>query len=222
MEKALTSLTPAISYAILCRKFQVENGRRTMILDVIRQLNWVDIFLVILFLRICYIAMNRGIVVELFKLLGAILSIYLALHYYTGGADFLNARFSLKFLPLEFLDFFVFISLAFFGYLITLILRSAFFSLVKVETVSLLNRWGGFVLGIIRGILLTGLFTYILAISTVIYFRDSVKDSYLGKTTLEIAPSVYCGLWNGLFSKFMLQEKLNQQIIDEVKEGLKK
>ena len=54
-----------------------------MIVEIIKQFNWVDIFVIILSVRVLYIAVKNGLPVELFKLLGTIAAIYLSLHYYT-------------------------------------------------------------------------------------------------------------------------------------------
>lgn len=184
------------------------------------KLKWFDFFIIILLLRICYIAVKCGIIIEIFKTLGTILAIFLSLHFYTAISESLNARFSISVIPLEFLDFLVFVLLAICGYFAFLILRMTFSRLVKIEAVSLFNKWGGLVLGILRGILLVGLVTYLLVISSVIYLKTSVKNSYLGKTTLTIAPSVYRGLWSVIVSKFSAKENYNQYV-DETENSLK-
>lgn len=184
------------------------------------KLKWFDFFIIILLLRICYIAVKCGIIIEIFKTLGTILAVFLSLHFYTTISESLHARFSISVIPLEFLDFLVFALLAICGYFAFLILRMTFSRLVKTEAVSLFNKWGGLALGILRGILLVGLVTYLLVISSVIYLKTSVNNSYLGKTTLTIAPSVYRGLWSVIVSKFSAKENYNQYV-DETENSLK-
>jgi uncharacterized membrane protein required for colicin V production len=164
--------------------------------------------------------MKTGIIVELFKLLGTLLAIFLAYHNYARLADFLLDRFAIKVVPIEFLDFMSFAVLLILGYLVCLLLRIAFFHIVKVETVSLINRWGGLVLSIGRGILFVSIIIYLLAISTITYFKDSVDASYFGKATMKIAPAVYGALWNGAVSKFMPQGEFNKNI-EEIINSLK-
>lgn len=192
-----------------------------MILNIIRQFNWVDIFVIILLFRICYIAIKSGFVVELFKSLGTVLAIYLSLHYYTALADLVTRYLSIKeSMPLEFLDFIAFIILVIIGYFIFVILRQVFSQLIKTEAAPNLNRWGGLALGIVRGILFSGLIIFILVISCVGYFKGSAQSSYLGKRLFKVAPTTYTKLWNGIASKFMTKEKFNQTIL-EVQENLK-
>jgi len=192
-----------------------------MILDIIRQWNWVDVLVIIILLRVCYTAMKTGLTVELFKLLGVILAIYLSAHYYTTLSDFAEERMNIKFIPLEFLDFLCFVILAIIGYLVFFGLREAIHRSIKMQTHPSLNRWAGLALGIGRSILLSGLVIFILVISTISYLKDSVGSSYFGKRMFKIAPATYSGLWNGFMSKFMTQEKINNTIL-EVQAGFSK
>lgn len=190
-----------------------------MLLDIIKQCNWMDIFVVILLFRICYIATKFGLPVELFKLLGTILAVYLSLHYYTGLSDGLRQRFGAEKIPLEFLDFLVFLGLSLLGYLIFVSLRLAFYRFIKMEAAPGLNRWGGLVLGLMRGFLLTGLIIFIFTISTISYLKESARSSYSGSRLSKIAPATYSVLWNKFMSKFMPQEKFNDAVL-EVQESL--
>ncbi len=52
-----------------------------MLLNIIKQLNWVDIFVLIVLLRTAYISRKAGLPREFFKLLGTVLAIYLSLHF---------------------------------------------------------------------------------------------------------------------------------------------
>jgi len=158
--------------------------------------------------------------VEIFKLLGAIAAAYLSLHYYTVLSDSLRKGLNLKFIPLEFLDFLIFVVLALVGYCTFVILRELFGRLIKMEAAPNLAKWGGLFLGICRGFLLTGLLTFILFISSVSYLKESVITSYAGKRLLNFAPAVYSGIWQGVGSKFMPGEKFNQTVL-EVQENLK-
>ena len=185
-----------------------------MLLDIIKQFNWLDIIVVIILFRICYIAVKSGLLVELFKILGTLLAIYLSLHYYTMLSDFFRNRIAVKSLPLEFLDFLSFTVLAILGYLIFVSLRDLFYHFIKMEAVPQLSKWGGLILGMGRGILLGGLIIFMLMISSVSYLKNSVKDSYSGKRLFKVAPATYSALWDNLMSKFATKEKFNSTILE--------
>ena len=190
-----------------------------MQLDTIRQFNWVDIFVVILLLRIGYIALKSGITIELFKLLGTVLATYLSLHYYISWADFIQRLSVIKNIPQELLGFFSFVILVMLGYSIFVLLRSVFYRFIKMEAVPNLNKWGGFILGIARAILLLSLIMFILVISPIGYLKNSVNGSYLGKRILKISPTTYSLIWNNLASKFMAKEKFNEAVLEVTTES---
>ncbi len=193
-----------------------------MLLEIIQQCNWVDVFIVILLLRIIYIALKNGLPIEMFKLLGVLLAIYISFHYYTLFSDWLGERLPAiqEKSPLEFLDFFVFVVLAIFTYLVFVGVRITFYRFIKMEAVPRLSQFGGLILGILRGVLLVGLIMYALVISSIAYLNGSVHKSYLGRRFFEIAPATYSKLWNSIASKFMTTEKFNNTIL-EVQEGFR-
>lgn len=188
------------------------------LLNIIKQLNWFDIFFAILLFRIGYIALKSGLPIELFKLLGTISAVYLPMHYYIRLAEFISSRISIVKIPPQILDFISFIILAIAGYFIFMLLRSIFCRFIKMEATPKLDKWGGFLLGAIRGFLLASLIMFIFVISPAGYLRKSVDNAYSGRQLFEIAPATYKGLWNGLVSKFVSNEKFNQAILEVRKE----
>jgi membrane protein required for colicin V production len=184
-----------------------------MPMDIFKEINWVDIFFVIILLRICYISIKNGMPIEFFKLLGAVAAAYLSLHYYTSLAFFLRDRF-IKNSPLELLNFASFIILAFAGYLALFLLRQIFFRLIKVEPVPGLNKWAGIIFGLSRGLLFLSLIVFVFALSPLGYMKKSVAASYSGKSIFKIAPRAYEVIWNGIFSKFATSEKFNSSVMD--------
>jgi uncharacterized membrane protein required for colicin V production len=183
------------------------------LLNSLKQFNWVDIFFVILLIRICYVAIKNGFSVELFKLLGTVSAIYLSLHYYIIFPDYIVGRIGVKNIPLEYLTFFSFVSLATLGYLIFMLLRKVFSRFIHMEAVSNLNKWGSLILSVIRSFLLISLLIFIFVIAPTDYFRNSVNNSYSGKHLFTIAPTTYTWLWNSVMSKFRTQEKFNDAIL---------
>jgi len=192
-----------------------------MLINIIKQFNWVDIFVVIVVFRICYISLKNGLAKDFFKLLGTLTAIYISLHYYIVICDLLRKYMPVEKIPLEFLDFLVFTVLAILGYLVFVLLRSIFDCFIKMEAVPRLNKWGGLVSGILRSFLLAGLIIFMLAISSIGYLKKSTEDSYFGKRFFNIAPNTYSWLWNAVASKFMTAEKFNNKVT-ELQQGFAK
>jgi uncharacterized membrane protein required for colicin V production len=185
-----------------------------MALNILKQLNWVDIIFVIVLIRICYVATKSGFLAEFFKILGTIFAAYLSLHYCTGLTDYIKNFPPFKVVSVEFLDLIAYIILATFGYLVFVVLRIATLHFIKMEAVPKLDKWGAFILGLCRGVLLNSLIIFALITSTISYLKKSAFDSYSGESVFKIAPAVYRSIWEGFASKFMTKEKLNQSVLE--------
>lgn len=191
-----------------------------MLSNIFRQLNWVDIFVALILLKVCYTAAKNGLPVEIFKFLGTIAAIFISLHYYTALSDFALKGINNPKMSLEFVDFLSFLVLASASYLIFVFLRKITLQLIKIEAVSTLNKWGGFIFGLARAVLLSGLIIFALVISSIQYFNDSVTASYSGKRLFKACAGTYKIIWDNAMSKFMTKEKFNQTV-KEVEAGLK-
>lgn len=218
-ESGFLDITLIVCYTLL--NFELQNKKDVMILDTLKQWNWIDIFVVILVFRICYVAIKNGFPAELFKFLGTVTAIYLSLHYYMGLSNFIKARLGSPKLSLEFLYLFSFVVLALIGCWLFVFLRQSIFRLIKIEAVSVLNKWLGLFLGVARGFLTCGLIIFMLVVSNADYLKKSAGDSYSGMRLFKLAANTYAGLWYGLMSKFMSGEKFNETI-SEVEASLAK
>lgn len=193
-----------------------------MFLDSLKQFNWVDIVILIVFVRICFVAANGGLPPEFFKLSGTLLAVYLSLHFYKHFSTVLQGYVPyLREAQLSVADSLAFISLAITGYLSFLLLRILFCSFIKMEAAPNLNRWGGLIIGIGRSTLLSGLILFMMLVTDTPYLKQSVKYSYFGARLLEAAPKAYSLIWNNFVSKFVKSQKFNQAVL-KVKEGIRK
>jgi uncharacterized membrane protein required for colicin V production len=177
--------------------------------NFLRQFNWVDIFILVLLYRICYISMANGFVTELFKLLGTVTATFLACHYYHSLLFEFKDKVGSQFFPVNFLDFLTFVLLASAGYLIWTGVRLLFSKAIKTEAAVNFDKWAGLTLGVVRAVLLAGLITCAFMVSSIEYFRAITSSSYFGSRFSHVSPSVYKGIWYGAVSKFMANEKHN-------------
>jgi membrane protein required for colicin V production len=183
------------------------------LLETLKQFNWVDILFVILLLRTCYIAVKNGFPSEFFRLLGIILATYLSLHYYINFSDYINSFTGKKNAPPEYLTLITFLVLVVAGYLLFALLGRLVSRFIQLEAVPVLNKWGSFILAIVRSFLLVSLIIFIFVIAPGTYFKNSVANSYSGKRLFKIAPATYTWLWDSVMSKFMAQEKFNGSVL---------
>lgn len=185
-----------------------------MILGILAKFNFLDFIILIILFRICYIAAQMGLSVEIFKFLGVIFSIYIGLHYYTALSDLIQVRFLPKDMPLEFMDFIIFLLLIILGYLCFVGLRCILSRFIQLDAIPKINQFLGLILGIGRGFLVIGLISFSLVISSVTYLSNSVKHSYLASKAFVILPQTYGWLWSNIFSKFSAQERFNPTVTE--------
>ncbi len=185
-----------------------------MSLEIFAKTNWVDIVIVIVSCRICYVAMRTGFSVEIFKFFGSLLSIYVSMHYYPFLSDFVGQFIKMEGDGLAFMDFISFMVLAVLGYTFFILMRHTFSRFIKLEAVPNLNKFGGLFLGMFRALFLSSLIIFGCIISTLDYMKSSVHSSFLGPQILSVAPNTYTWMWDNLMSKFMTSEKFNSTVLE--------
>lgn len=194
-----------------------------MLLEILKQFNWVDIVIVFLLLKIGYASVKNGFVVELFKLLGTVFSVYIAFHYFAIFSDLLMRRVpGEQGFPLEFMDFLTCSALLLAIYMLFALARNLFCHLVKMEAVPTLSKWGGLLLGAGRGIIASSLVVFLLFISTINYLSISAKGSYLGKRLFNASVFTYEAVWNGVMSKLSSRDRLNSTVMEIKQEYFRK
>ncbi|MDD5018927.1 MAG: CvpA family protein [Candidatus Omnitrophica bacterium] len=172
-------------------------------------INWVDFLMIALVVRMCYIGTKTGVGIELFKLFSLWLVTITAFHVYTTPlSDMLNEK--LPALPLDAGDVFVFVALVVSVTLIIRIIRESFFLLIKIEAKSVLDKWGGLAIGLLRGLWICSIGLFIMTISTIQYLEVSAKSSLFGHRLIAMAPTIYKASYEGLIAKF-IPGKLNPE-----------
>lgn len=187
-----------------------------MIPNMLKQFNWVDILIILIFLRICLVALRTGFPAEACKLLGVIVALYLSLHYFAHLSDWFMKRIPQgeERIPLAFLDFVSFLALASVGYVLVFLIRVLFDRYIKMEAAAAFNKWGGFALGTFRAALLVSLVSFGFFVSTISYLSKSVRGSFFGAQSVSFAASTYSWIWDSVTSKFMAGEKFNAAVVE--------
>jgi uncharacterized membrane protein required for colicin V production len=184
------------------------------ILDLSRQLNWVDILIFIVFLRLSFISVRQGLGMEFFKFLGTFCGLYLSLHYYFLLAKYLNGLSASKDFPGTVIELLAFVLLFILGYLFMWSLRYLTFRFMTAEIDPQLSRWGGFAFGLLRALFLSSVILFALLLTKGEYFKDSVRYSFSGNSVSKVAPATYTFIWESIVSKFNFGEVYNSAVRD--------
>ncbi|MFH1995741.1 MAG: CvpA family protein [Candidatus Omnitrophota bacterium] len=166
-------------------------------MNLIQRVSWVDVFALILLLRIVYGAYHRGLSRDFFSLTGSILNVAISLRYYSsiGGlaSDFIPG------ISEHILKLAAFVLLVI---MIGVILKITFFILeksVKIHLNNTVEGLGGAVSGILRGSITISIIFCIMALVPIPYMQRSIAfDSLTGKFFLGIGPAI-----SGKFSKVL-------------------
>lgn len=179
----------------------------------------IDLFFLILCLRIIYISVSKGALQEIFKVVGLLLSSLFAFHFYSFLGDSISNKITI--LSKDHLYFISFLVI-FFGI-------GAIFNLLRLiiallfkrekEEVSRQERWVGLFIGGFRAAYLSSIILFLLYLSPLNwhFFNDTI--SY--KVFKNIAPKVYLLSFNA-YSKFYTEAQVNKEVEEyyEIKQSL--
>lgn len=186
-------------------------------MQIIEKINLIDIFFLIVGLRIIYIAASGGIIKEIFKITGSLGGAFLAFHYYSPFASmigekipFLNEQY-IGFLPFFFIFSVLVIFFSFLGKLINLFL--------KREELSLEEKSVALFAGIFRFIFFTSVVIFGLSLLPV--DKKYYQGSFSYRMFKNVAPGIYLGTVE-FYSKFNQKAVVNEEVKKyyEVKESL--
>ncbi|MFH1753791.1 MAG: CvpA family protein [Candidatus Omnitrophota bacterium] len=157
---------------------------------IITYINWVDIIVLILFFRTCYVGFTRGLGNELMPLIITFTSLVLSLQFYKALGGYIAGHTPLSHSHAYFLIFILIV-------IITIILTRVIMRILvgkseNARVATLYDSGCGLFFGILRGILLVSFVMYALWLAPSKYVSSSVSNgSILGKTFLKIGPKVH-------------------------------
>ena len=177
--------------------------------EIINRLNWIDLLMGLILIRAIYIGIKRGIIIEIFKLIGVLFSIFIALHYFSAVSKFIQDKVHVPPGPADLFSYSILwgIVMSVFKFI-----RDGFTMLFKVEAHSVFDRWGGLLISIVRGLLLCSLTALFLRMSGVEYFVKNLEKSLTAVKLVSVSPKVYEASYDKFVSKFFPSEEVNKSV----------
>ena len=192
-----------------------------MLIDILKSINWADLIILALFIRIMYMAVHEGLIVEGFKCFSLAIALFLSFHYYFALAKYLTQRIEN---PENMI--FTFSACFFVIWLLTLIafkyIREGLLLLFSIKTKATWDRWGAGVLGLGRFLITASMLMFALLTSGLHYFEVKTVDSFFGKHVVTIAPKVYQKMCDGFVSRLFPREKYNHAVRETLDKVSKK
>lgn len=157
--------------------------------EVFQRINWVDIFIVILLIRTSYIGARTGLSTELFKSIGVLVGLYLAMRFYADLGTLIISKIAL---PPELADGLSFLILIIISIITLKCVGFLLSKVVKLTFADKVDQWGGFIFGISRGAVLLSLIFMFFGIIQIDYVTKSIEErSLTGPYIQKVAPFVY-------------------------------
>jgi len=180
----------------------------------IHSLNWVDIVVLGLAIRIIFIGMQTGMMTEFMKLLGLIVALFISFQYYVlvGGFIKIGGK-----IPDGFLYAAGFLLIWAGVTLIFKFLRQGLFMLFTVQTITALDKWGGMALAIGRFVLTASLVMFVFLVTGDEYLQTKTSGAFTRKYFVYVAPQFYQGLSDKVVSRLFPDVKYNHSVRDTLK-----
>lgn len=191
-----------------------------MLVDFVQHINWLYVLMIAILIRIIYIGVVNGFVVEFFKLIGVLFVSCVAFHYYPVIANSVHNR-----VPMFSLDnwqAFYFCVLWFVTVVIFRLIREGLLLLFKVDAHPVLDQWGGAVVAVIRGVLICSLTMYALVLTDLAYIEKVPSQSLTKRVVMPIAPGIYTFTFHHVIKKLFPDEQINMHVVALVKSRGKK
>jgi hypothetical protein len=178
-------------------------------MEMLRHLNWVDCLCLAVAVRIIFISAQTGFVVEFFKVLAALLALFVTFHYYTKVGHWVEN----KAVSSEAVASVVFLGL----WLVTLIvckfIRDGILALFSVQAQSLVDKWGAVVIALGRAAVSVSMLLFLLvATGPGGYLQRMAGASMLEKYFLNIAPKMYASACGRFVTPLFPSEKKNPAV----------
>lgn len=182
-----------------------------MLTQFFNSINWVDVALAVVLIRVIYISVVSGFIIELFKFLSVICALFVSFHFYSRMAD--GAASATHVLPVGAWQILIFIVLLV-GIMVALkFAREGVLSLFKVETTHAgVDKYAGGLVGCARAILACSLTVFVLLMIKHPYIHQQTKASWSKKIFAEAAPNTYSFLFRNMVGKLFDREQLNSDV----------
>jgi len=164
-------------------------------MQILSKINWVDVVVVSLMLRIIYVACKDGLSHEIFPFFGSLALMIFSLHYYKRLGSFISH--DLGKIPAEISNFMAFLIIVVVFGLIVKFIRIILDKVVQVQWHPVIEQFGGLIVGMAKAYIMTAMVLIVFALLPFSYFQWSIRDkSFTGQYVLRAGPEIYSRVLN--------------------------
>ncbi|MEI8012442.1 MAG: CvpA family protein [Candidatus Omnitrophota bacterium] len=181
-------------------------------MEFLKNLNWVDIVLILLVVRIIYSGGKAGFVVEFIKTIGLFFAMLMAFHFFARLAA-LGIHFVL--IPKPWLQAAAFILIWLTGVIVFKLIREGFLLAFTIQPLPLIDRWGAVLLAVVRSMLTASMVLFVFLMTAHPYLQNMTRTSLSHKYVINIAPKAYHQVTLGFIAAVMPGVRVNP-VVGEV------
>jgi uncharacterized membrane protein required for colicin V production len=178
-----------------------------MITHLIKSINWIDVALVVLFVRMIFVGIKNGFISEFFKSLGIIIAVFISLHYYSFLAAWLAMKTKIAW------NYWDLVMFAVLWLCITLFFKfvgDGVMLLFKAETTHQgFDKYASGIVAVGRGILVCSMTIFLLLLTHNVPVTRMTLHSYSFKIAGHAAVGTYSFLYKNLIDKLFVGEHFN-------------
>jgi uncharacterized membrane protein required for colicin V production len=159
-------------------------------MQILSKINWVDVFVLILMLRMSYVAFMDGLSHEIFPLFGSIAVFVITLHYYKTLGGMISQ--GMGNVPSDITNLLGFVVLVVVAGFVVKFLKVIIDKIVKVQWHPVIEKFGGLFAGIVKAYVITAIVLTVMALIPLPYLQWSVKErSLTGRYFLVAGPEMH-------------------------------
>jgi uncharacterized membrane protein required for colicin V production len=178
-----------------------------MITHLIKSINWIDVALFFLFVRMIFVGVKNGFISEFFKSLGVVASVFISLHFYSFLAAWLARKTNISW---DYWELVIFALLWFAVSFFFKFFRDGILLLFKVETNHQgFDKYAAGVVAVGRGILVCSMTIFLLLLTYNGSLTRMTVHSYSYKIAGRAAVGTYSFLYRNLVDKLFAGEHYN-------------
>ncbi len=186
-----------------------------MLTRFILSINWVDVALAVLLVRVVFIGVKNGFIAEVFKLFGVFCALLVSLHWYSRAAAFLASKMPLPEGSWEFISFVFLLSTV---VVAVKFVREGFLVLFQVSTNSQgFDKYAGGILAILRAVWLCSLIIFALLLINQEYVAKQTRHSWARKTMGTAAVVTYRGVFHYFVGRLFPEAHYNDAAEDVIR-----
>jgi uncharacterized membrane protein required for colicin V production len=183
-----------------------------MITHLLKSINWIDVALVVLFVRMIFVGIKNGFISEFFKCLGVVVAVFVSLHYYSVLAVWVAQKTKITW---DLWDFIMFAGLWFAIAIFFKYVRETILILFNIEAKHQgFDKYASGIVAVGRGILVCSLTIFLLLLTHKDYLMKMTLHSYSYKIAGHAAVNTYGYLYNNLIDKLCPGEHYNTAVAE--------